>query len=278
MNKYIIFLLIYAPIAYSQFQIDSVVHNQEVISTDAKTDDVDTIESLEINEQMSTSIDDVFSNSTSATTARGPRSSAQSIQVRGLDANKIMIMVDGVRQNYREGHSAMNPIDLENLKRVEIYTNSSDFSKGGSLGGGVQFVTKDAKDYLSRGKDIGQEVKVQSSSADAEQRVNAKVIFKKKNYSGLLSLTSAHARDLNLNDNTTLENSSYKDFSSLAKLQFKKFNLSYEYYQREDNNPLDPSLNPPNDFQDLLADSVLTKNSFLLSYDDSIKFYLNIYG
>ena len=50
MNKYIIFLLIYAPKAYSQFQIDSVVHNQEVISTDAKTDDVDTIESLEINE------------------------------------------------------------------------------------------------------------------------------------------------------------------------------------------------------------------------------------
>lgn len=285
MNKlfYLIFL-IFTHNALARFELETVIYDQEELNDSVQLEQgngqIKEISDEVIKDQKASSIDDLLSESVEATTARGPRSSSQSIQVRGLDSNKIFVLVDGVRQNYREGHSAMNPVDIENLKQIEIFTDSSNFSYGNSLGGGVQFVTKEAQDLLRKNKDFGSEFKYQSSSANQEKRYNAKSVFNKNKISGLISLTSATAENLKLNDGNLLENSSYDDFSGLLKLKYKKFGFSFERYQRKDNNPFDPSLNPPSQFPDLLANSTLTKNSYLLTHDlenQKIKFYINQY-
>ena len=212
------------------------------------------------------SIDDVLRLSSAATTARGPRSSGEAPQVRGLDDNKIFVMVDGSRQNFQSGHTSMVALDTENLKAVKIYKSATSISNSGSLAGGVNFVTKDAKDILEKGQNSGSEFKLQHNSANQEKMINGKTAFAEGNTSGYISLTSASADDLRLNDGSKLDHSSYDDFSALLKLKYKHLDFKYEYFEREDDAPTDPSLNPPDSITSLFSDNKITKHNLSLGY------------
>lgn len=254
--------------SWAQFRLEKVIHSEDKVSAPAEwksdEDAVSRVEEDEIENQAPATIDDALRQAPSATTARGPRNSSESIQIRGLDASKIFIMVDGARQNFRGAHTSMIPVDLENLKTVEIYDSSSDFSKGDSLGGGIQFVTKDPEDYLIKGQDFGGEFKYQNNSANAESIYNAKNIFKTTEFSGLISLTAQKAGNIRLNNGEELPNSAYEDFVGLVKLRRGPWSFSHESFRREDNGPLDPSLNPPSSLQSLQADSTMIKDTTIL--------------
>lgn len=266
--------------AHAQFILEKVVHSEDQPAESAQwvedQDAVSTINEDEIESQAAASVDDVLRMAPGATTARGPRNSGESIQIRGLDASKVFIMVDGARQNFRGGHSSMIPVDIENLKAVEIYESSSDFSKGNSLGGGIQFVTKDPEDYLRKGKDLGGQFKYQNNSANSENIYNAKNVFRKKEFSGLISLSAQNAGNIQLNDGETLENSSYDDFIGFLKLKRKAWTFSHESFRREDNNPLDPTLNPPSSIKSLLADSLMRKDTSIIKYEKN-NLFVNAY-
>lgn len=259
----------FAQNSWAQFRLEKIIHSEDAsVSSEQwgsdNQDSVSTMNEETIEAQSPASVDDVLRQAPGATTARGPRNSSESVQIRGLDASKIFIMVDGARQNFRGGHTSMIPVDLENLKTVEIYESSADLSKGNSLGGGIQFVTKDPEDYLSRGKKLGGEFKYQNNSANAENIYNAKNVFKKSGYSGLISLTAQKANNVQLNNGEDLPNSAYEDFIGYLKLKRGPWSFSHESFRREDNNPLDPSLNPPDSIQSLLADSSMTKETTIL--------------
>ncbi|MCT4640974.1 MAG: TonB-dependent receptor [Bacteriovoracaceae bacterium] len=276
--KLSLLMLLFSFCASANYRLEKVIYTGDQ-KPEVKIESEDEIDSEKILDTKATSIDDILRVSNNATTARGPRSSGEGIQVRGLDSDKIFVKVDGVRQNYREGHSSMTPVDLENLKMVKIDTGSSSFLNGSSLGGGVNFITKDARDYLAPSKKQGSEFLYQNASAASEQKFNAKTIFKKDYLSGLFSFTTTEAKDLELNNDEKLDNSSYKDFSGLVKLEYKKYKFSYERFQRDDKAPLDPSLNPPNrpELLSLQANSTLIKNTYRIGYDDQYSFYVNDY-
>ncbi len=257
--------------AWGQFRLEKVVHSETSNSEDAQVleldgDHVFSIGESELDNAAPSSVDDILRQAPSATTARGPRNSSESIRVRGLDTSKIFVAVDGVRQNFRGEHTSMIPVDLENLKAVQIYENSADFSKGNSLGGGIQFVTKDPEDFLRKNKKVGGEFKFQSNSANSGSTYNAKNVFKTSKYSGFISLTSQQTGDIELNNGETLNNSSYEDFIGLIKLKSGNWTVSHEFFRREDDNPLDPSLNPPDSIQSLMADSLMEKNTTILKH------------
>ncbi|MBC75640.1 MAG: hypothetical protein CME64_06460 [Halobacteriovoraceae bacterium] len=257
--------------AWGQFRLEKVVHSETSNSEDAQVleldgDHVFSIGESELDNAAPSSVDDILRQAPSATTARGPRNSSESIRVRGLDTSKIFVAVDGVRQNFRGEHTSMITVDLENLKAVQIYENSADFSKGNSLGGGIQFVTKDPEDFLRKNKKVGGEFKFQSNSANSGSTYNAKNVFKTSKYSGFISLTSQQTGDIELNNGETLNNSSYEDFIGLIKLKSGNWTVSHEFFRREDDNPLDPSLNPPDSIQSLMADSLMEKNTTILKH------------
>ncbi len=261
--------------SYSAYQLESVVYEQESDPEQAyieSNDSISSIDSESIKQMNASSVDDIMRASSAATTSRGPRSSGEAIQVRGLDSNKIFISIDGVRQNFRSGHTSSVNVDLENLKTVDIYTDSSDLSKGASLGGGVNFVTKDAEDYLYGKNTHGAEFLYQNNSANNENIYNAKTVFKNKDISGIFSLTSAESQNIILNDGTELQNSSYKDFKSLVKLEYDKVKITYQYFKRIDDSPLDSSLDPPERIQSLQADSERIKNDVNVEFKNSYVF------
>lgn len=281
----LIFILISLSFStFAQYQLEKIVHSQDQAFGDSQInapldeDASDKIEEEVIENTQAASIDDVLRQSEAATTARGPRNSGESIQIRGLDASKVFIMIDGARQNFRGAHTSMIPVDLENLKSVDVYKSSADFSKGGSLGGGIQFVTKDPEDYLKKGENYGGEFKYQNNSANAENIYNAKNVFRNSSYSGLISLTAQKANNMALNDGEELPNSAYQDFIGLIKIKVKGWTLSHETFYREDNAPLDPSLDPPASIQSLQADSEMKKETTNLSYNKkglSVSAYYN---
>jgi hemoglobin/transferrin/lactoferrin receptor protein len=257
-------------LSYGQYQLEKIIYEEDVDNDELGHDKLKNFQKIinqeNIKQQIPSSVDDVLQTSIEATTTRGPRVSGEGVQVRGFDAEKIYILVDGVRQNYREGHSTMNPVDIENLKAVKIQKNSSNFSRAGSLNGGVEFITKSPKDYLKQDKNFGSEFNYKNLSANNEESLNAKVIKRKDKHSALLSVTRAEADNLKLNNGSTLDNSSFKDINAMFKYHYHNTSLFYEKYYREDDNPLNPALNPPNSEEGLQSDSIYHKDSFSLGY------------
>lgn len=80
------------------------------------------------------------------------------VRVRGLDGNRVRMLVDGipVSDAFSIGsfsNANRNFVDLDTLKRVEVVRGPSSALYGSdALGGTVSFITKDPSDYL-RGDD-----------------------------------------------------------------------------------------------------------------------------
>ena len=103
------------------------------------------------------------------------RSGSEGFNIRGMDGNRVKIMVDGVDQaeqftptNSMYQKAQRNYVDVDTLKAVEIVKGPSSTLYGsGAIGGIVAFQTKDPADYLKpEGDDTAASVKATYSSAD----------------------------------------------------------------------------------------------------------------
>ncbi|MCZ2903714.1 TonB-dependent receptor, partial [Pasteurella multocida] len=113
-------------------------------------------------QQMSDSRD-LVRYETGVTVVETGRFGASGYAVRGVDENRVGIMIDGLRQSetlssqgfkelfegYGNFNNTRNGVEIENVK-VATITKGADSIKSGSgaLGGSVMFETKDARDYL----------------------------------------------------------------------------------------------------------------------------------
>lgn len=83
--------------------------------------------------------------------------------IRGVDENRVGIMIDGLRQaetltsqgfkelfeGYGNFNNTRNGVEIENVKLATITKGADSIKSGsGALGGSVLFETKDARDYL----------------------------------------------------------------------------------------------------------------------------------
>lgn len=104
------------------------------------------------------------------------RGATSGYAIRGVDKNRVAIVVDGLHQaqsyltlKSQANGGAINEIEYENIKSIELSKGSSSAEYGnGALGGAVGFVTKDAKDILSNGKDWGVKTKTAYSSKNKQ--------------------------------------------------------------------------------------------------------------
>ncbi|MBB3824582.1 TonB-dependent hemoglobin/transferrin/lactoferrin family receptor [Xanthomonas arboricola] len=118
---------------------------------------VDVIDREQLDNQLVRELKDLFryTPGVSVTTNSGRFTGASGIRVRGLDGNRVAILVDNVPvpDTFAFGsylNANRNFIDLETLKRVEVVRGPASALYGSdALGGVVAFVTKDPSDYLS---------------------------------------------------------------------------------------------------------------------------------
>lgn len=104
------------------------------------------------------------------------RFGAKGFNIRGMDENRVKIMVDGIdlANSFTPAgnpfqRAGRNYIDLDTMKRVEIVKGPASTLYGSdALGGLVAYTTKDPVDYLAaEGDGFGGSVKLRSGSADS---------------------------------------------------------------------------------------------------------------
>ncbi len=110
--------------------------------------------------------------------------SNRSINIRGLDQNRVLTRIDGIRQSYLKDirgdmggvKGGLSTIDFNSLSAIDIVRGSDSSTVGsGALGGVVDVITLNPSDLLVGGKTFGVLGKTSYQSVDNSWLVNAAV-------------------------------------------------------------------------------------------------------
>jgi hemoglobin/transferrin/lactoferrin receptor protein len=81
---------------------------------------------------------------------RPTRAGNSSINIRGIEGNRVLIQIDGVRVPDIYVNTSRDLVDFESLSKVEIIRGPASTLYGSdAIGGVVSFITKDPEDYLN---------------------------------------------------------------------------------------------------------------------------------
>ena len=127
--------------------------------------------------------------------------------IRGFEANKILLVVDGVRMNnaiYREGH-IQNSITLDNsiLEQAEvIYGPGSLIYGSDALGGVVHFRTRDPKVLFNYDKpyELKTNATARFASANLEKSIHLDFDYATQKWGSVTSITYVNYDDLRAGD------------------------------------------------------------------------------
>ena len=124
--------------------------------------------------------------------------------IRGFEANRVLLVVDGVRMNnaiYRNGHlqNAIT-VDASILERMEvIYGPGSLIYGSDALGGVVHFRSRDPKLYFGNkpnGFEMESNLFSRFSSANLEKTIHGDISYGTKKWGSITSFTVADYGDL----------------------------------------------------------------------------------
>jgi hemoglobin/transferrin/lactoferrin receptor protein len=128
--------------------------------------------------------------------------------VRGFEANRVLLVVDGVRLNnaiYRDGH-LQNAITIDNsmLERIEVIYGPGSLMYGSdALGGVVHFRSKDPKLHFanSEGKSLEGNAYTRYSSANTEVTTHVDLNYGTDKWASLSSFSFTSFGDLRAGSN-----------------------------------------------------------------------------
>ncbi|CAN5775399.1 TonB-dependent hemoglobin/transferrin/lactoferrin family receptor [soil metagenome] len=122
--------------------------------------------------------------------------------IRGLEGNRVLIQVDGVRvpDGFEFGAQSAGRgdyVDLGTIKSVEILRGPASALYGSDgLAGAVSFVTSDPRDFLIGGKSVGGIVRAGYDSADDQFSETGIVAGESGAWSGMVAYTRRDGHEL----------------------------------------------------------------------------------
>lgn len=180
------------------------------------------------------------------------RDGASGFNIRGLEGNRVLIQVDGVRvpDGFTFGAQSVGRGDYQDLdlmKSVEILRGPASALYGSDgVAGAVSFTTKDPADFLRDGKAYGGRVRAFHGSADDSVGATAVAAGRQGRLSGMVAYTyrAAHetetqgTNDAANTDRTTANPQDILTRSVLGKLVFEvsetnQVRLTAEHYDRD---------------------------------------------
>lgn len=85
-----------------------------------------------------------------------PRASVQQPQIRGLGEDRVIVLLNGVRQNFNSGHRGRFFFEPELIRQVDVLRGPASMLYGsGAIGGVLALRTIDADDILRPGRATG---------------------------------------------------------------------------------------------------------------------------
>ncbi|MBA8878699.1 TonB-dependent hemoglobin/transferrin/lactoferrin family receptor [Phyllobacterium myrsinacearum] len=130
-------------------------------------------------------------------------SASKSINLRGLDQNRVLTIIDGIRVPWladpRGMQGGLDGFDFDGLSKIDI-TKGADSSRYGSgaLGGVIQLRTLDPSDVIGEGRNWGVLTKGSYDSGDSSWRTNAAVAARAGNTEFLVQggYRQGHEKDI----------------------------------------------------------------------------------
>ena len=151
----------------------------------------------------------------------GPRANGAFLNVRGLSGPRVLLIVDGARQNFLGGHRSSLLVDPELLKQVELLRGPASALWGSdALGGVVVLSTKDADDFLAPGQSIAGRLRLGYESVSGEQTRTGIVAGRLGSFDAVASAVTRDADDFELGDGSMQPNSGIAVDSNLARLSW----------------------------------------------------------
>ncbi len=171
------------------------------------------------------------------------RSGANSVNIRGVEGNRVLLQVDGVRvpDEFRLGGSeptGRDYFDPELFKRVEILQGSASALYGSdALGGVVTFSTKAPEDYLSAGQSFYAGAKASYRSVDDGTLYSGTVAAQAGKFQGLVIYSRRDGHEVENNGSVPPNPEDYNSNAVLAKLTWApsaahRFEVSLENFDR----------------------------------------------
>ncbi len=184
--------------------------------------------------------------------AANSRAGTSSINIRGLDGNRVLMTVDGIRQAdqftfggaYNVGRDF---VDVDSLKQVEILKNAASSLYGSdALAGVVSFTTLDPEDLLSQspsGSNSVARLTTRYDSTDASWGNTISMAQRAGNVEFLLHYTRRDGHEIDNRGAVHPDPSNYNVNNWLAKMVWKpsdrhRFELTGEYLERSSDNDI----------------------------------------
>ncbi len=140
-----------------------------------------TVDKAAIEERMADSLDELGQRIDAGVNINRDNGS---INIRGLDGNRVLTTIDGIRVPWltdprESARGGLNTIDFDGLSAIDIVRGADSSVLGsGALGGAVQFRTLDPEDLIEDGKTFGMITKGVYDSIDESWRTNAAVAMR----------------------------------------------------------------------------------------------------
>lgn len=139
------------------------------------------------------------------------RGATSGYSIRGVDKNRVGLQVDGLVQiqSYTTEHSranggAINEIEYENVRSIELSKGSASSEFGsGALGGAVSFRTKNADDIIQDGKNWGVATKTAYSSKNKQLANTVGVAGRAGGFDALVQYTNRQGKETSVHKHIT---------------------------------------------------------------------------
>lgn len=119
-----------------------------------------TVTKQTVDQQQPQRLDDLLRNLPGVEISGGPRPGAGQPNVRGLEGERVLMRLDGARQDFQSGHKGRIFLDPDLIKQVDVVRGPNSVLYGsGALGGVINITTRDATDFLRPGEKAGYRLK-----------------------------------------------------------------------------------------------------------------------
>lgn len=148
----------------------------------------------------------------------GSRSIAQKPNIRGLSDNRVVQVIDGVRQNFDLAHRGSYFLPMSLIQEIEVIKGpSSSLWGSGALGGVVAMRTPNALDLLKNNDKFGVKIRQGYQTANNLSERDASVFAANDKFDVLISAFYNNADNLRIGKGNKLNNTAYKQLGGLAK-------------------------------------------------------------
>ena len=148
----------------------------------------------------------------------GSRSIAQKPNIRGFSDNRVVQVIDGVRQNFDLAHRGSYFLPMSLIQEIEVIKGpSSSLWGSGALGGVVAMRTPNALDLLKNNDKFGVKIRQGYQTANNLSERDVSVFAANDKFDVLISGFYNNADNLRTGKGNKLNNTAYKQFGGLAK-------------------------------------------------------------